>query len=85
MALNIGMKMIPMTRVLVFLWLAVLCSSSIGAPVDGLRSYFTALEKGDKALMRKAIDAPEGYKDQFVKMIDVSIRLSMLAELLNAK
>lgn len=72
-------------RALAILLLAFLCGGLNGAPVDGLRSYFTALEKGDKALMRKAIDAPEGYKDQFVKMIDVSNRLSILSDLLNAK
>ena len=77
--------MTPMTHVLAFLSLVVLCSSSIGAPIDGLRSYFTALEKGDKVMMRRAIDAPEEYKNQFVKMIDVSTRLSMLSDLLNAK
>jgi hypothetical protein len=77
--------MIPVTRYLTVFLSAALCSSLLGGPVDGLRNYFTALKKRDKEVMLNAIDAPEGYKEQFVKMIDVTSRLSTLSELLNAK
>ena len=78
-------NMISFISALMIVCLAGFCSELSGAPVDGLRSYFKALEEDDKALMRESIDAPDDYKDQFVKMIDVSSQLSLLSDLLNAK
>lgn len=54
-------------------------------PADALKTYFKAIDDGDKELLRESIDAPKPYADQFVRVIDVWSRLSALDDLLVVK
>lgn len=78
-------KMKPVQLILLAFCFILYSTALRAAPIDGLRLYFTALEQSDKEMMSKSIDASDAYKKQFVKMVDVSSRLSVLAGLLNDK
>jgi len=62
-------------------------SSSLYAdqPLDGLKSYFDALEISDKDALKSSIHAPDYYKDSFVKAIDVKNGFTIIESLLAKK
>lgn len=54
-------------------------------PADALENYFKALRMRDTNLLSTAIQAPDAYKEQFLRVIDVSERLQLLDDALAKK
>lgn len=64
---------------------ATLTAGFAAEPVKALEDYFKAINKLDTNLLSSAVHAPDGYKTEFVRVIEVARRLRILDDLLATK